>query len=76
MVLRIYIKQILINIIVNLMPYYFTKFIWCRRLIYQSTNKYNPIDLDLLQESLNDYSGELDAYDYYENTNLTKYNFY
>lgn len=76
MVLRIYIMQILINIIVNLMPYYFTKFIWYRRLIYQSTNKYNPIDLDLLHESLNDYSGELNMYDYYENTNLTKYNFY
>lgn len=76
MILRIYIKQTLINILVKLLPYYFTKFRWCRRLIYQSTNKYNPIDLDLLHECLNDYSGELDMYDYYENTHLNKYNFY
>lgn len=76
--LRIYIKikQTLIDILVSLIPYYFVKFLWCRRLIYQSMNIYHPIDLDQLYEDLNDYSGELNAYDYYKKTNLSKYNFY
>ena len=49
--------QILINILVNLIPYYFTKFKWCRRLIHYSNSPYSPIDLDLLNENMQYYSG-------------------
>ena len=69
-------KQILINILVNLIPYYFVRFKWFRRLIYCSTHIYNPMDLELLNEDiLEDYNGILDVYLYYEKTHLNKYNF-
>lgn len=68
--IRIYLMQTLIDILANLIPYYFVRFKWYRRLIYQSMNIYHPIDLDLLYEDLNDYSGELNMYAYYEDTNL------
>lgn len=65
-------KQILINILVNLIPYYFTKFYWYRHLIYCSTNKYSPIDLDLLDKELDSSKNyiALDLYGYYEDTYL------
>lgn len=67
--------QTLINILVNLMPYYFVRFKWCRRFIYCSTNQYSPIDLELLNDDTQDYDGTLDMYLYYEKTHLNKYNF-
>ena len=69
-ILKIRIVQTIIDIVVNLLPYYFTKFRWYRRLIYQSTNKYNPIDLELLNDDTQDYDGTLDMYLYYEENNL------
>lgn len=70
MVLRIYIIQTLINIVVKILPYYFTKYVWYRRLIYQSTNKYNPINLDLLSDDVINDIYDSNIFDYYENTYL------
>lgn len=64
-------KQILINILVNLLPYYFTKFVWYRHLLYCSTNQYSPIDLSLLDKDLQDSKDyAIDLYGYYEDTYL------
>lgn len=65
-------RQTLINIITNILPYYFTKFEWCRYLIYQSTNKYNPINLSVLDKDLQDSKDFviIDLYGYYEETYL------
>lgn len=65
-------KQTLINILVNLIPYYFTKFAWYRHFIYCSINQYNPIDLDLLDKDLQDSKEyiTIDLYGYYEDTHL------
>ena len=69
-ILKIRIIQTLIDIIVNLLPYYFTKFNYFRRLIYQSTSKYNPINLDSLSDDNIDDIYDSNIYDYYENTHL------
>ena len=69
-ILKIRVIQTIINIIVNLMPYYFTNFVWCRRLIYCSTNKYNPINLNLLSDDVMDDIYDTNINDYYENTHL------
>ena len=44
------IQKILITLLVNLMPYYFTKFAFFRCLVYKSFNKHLPINLHTVKE--------------------------
>ena len=69
-ILKIKVIQNLINIVVNLLPYYFTKFRYFRRLIYQSSHKYNPINLNSLSDDIIDDIYDSNIFDYYENTYL------
>ena len=69
-ILKIRIIQTIIDIVVNLLPYYFTKFKYFRRLIYQSTHKYNPINLNSLSDDIIDDIYDSNIFDYYENTHL------
>ena len=63
------IKYFVLHWICNFIPYYFTRYKWCRILMY----KYQflvPIALDKLHNDMQDYDYELDMDLYYRLTHL------
>lgn len=55
------------NFIIGLFPYNFTKYRWFRKVIYNYTSYYKPIDIDWLNDDLDDYSnGEINIYEWYK----------